>query len=119
MLQTRWAGIAAQANGQRALSAARAVYGVSSSQASLATRARATSRRVYHARSRVPHSLHASVGVPKHSAASKDYGYLSKPLITLNADGPILHSAFPKKTVIFLIILSAAAYFLFEIREED
>ena len=118
MLQTRWGGIAAQISRQNARSAARGVNGTPGYQISLA-RASATVRRVHHARSRVSSVPHTRADAVGHSASFKGHGFPPKSFVAGPINGPALRSAFPTKTVIFLVVLSAAAYYLVEIKEED
>lgn len=119
MLQTRWGGIAARLSSQNARFATRTRAGVSY-RAFSGPRAPITLERVQLARSRVL-SLRALTPASIESTSRTATGRSQKVLTALPLNGEILHSAFPTKTVIFLVVFCAAAYYLLDVSliEED
>ena len=119
MLQTRWGGIAARLSGQSAHFASRTRAG-SSYRAFSGLRAPITPERVQLARSRVS-SARALTSGSTESTVKTLGGCPQKALAGLPVHGQILQSAFPKKTVIFLVVFCAAAYYWLDVSliEED
>ncbi|KAL5443444.1 hypothetical protein PMIN07_003592 [Paraphaeosphaeria minitans] len=116
MLQTRWGGIAARFNARNTLLASLTRTGTSSYHAYTPTAA----RRVHIGRSRVPSPTSAPAGAIRPSNSPIGCQPPLRCSAPLTIGGPrLLHSAFPTKTVIFVVVVVAAALYFVEIETED
>ncbi|KAJ4292620.1 hypothetical protein N0V90_009283 [Kalmusia sp. IMI 367209] len=115
MLSTRWGSVVSQVNGRSARLISRNYRGTPGSRA-YSRPCTPTPERVPIVRSRVESLLRAS------TSRKSSLFIRSKPsqrLLAPPVQGPILHSAFPTKTVIFLVILGAAAYYFIDVKYTD
>ncbi|KAL1612809.1 hypothetical protein SLS60_001038 [Paraconiothyrium brasiliense] len=119
MLQTRWGGIVARTKGHYGPLTPRPWDGTSAYRAFSRLRAPTTAGRVQIAESRVSFLTSARAAALRQSKCLNERRQPAERLASLPIEGPIFHSAFPTKTVIFLVVAVAAALYFVEIKEED
>lgn len=115
MLQTQWGGIAARISGRHAQLTSRIQLKGLGSRAYTRPCAPTPSKRVQVALSRVSSLTHTPASLPGQAAHLTTKGYLRKSFKTPSVDRPVLHSAFPTKTVIFLVVVIVASYYLVQV----
>lgn len=121
MLHTRWGSAIARFNGQNARLTSWTRTGTSTYRAYSKPHAPIAVGRAHYAKSRVASltCTHARAGVSRQVGSSSRWQCPVERVSSVPVRGPILHSAFPTKTVIFFVVVIAATYYFVEIKEED